>query len=129
MAGVTHYRDAEDALDRAGRAEIGEGYESYLLGVAQAKATLSLVDGLAEVAAELYRIRIAVEVLAGHELDRELDRTRKRIEPELVIEGEKIDESDGPVVTTIADLAAEHGAEIKTWEPAAKRWPIEPVGP
>ena len=120
---MTHYQDAISALDRAGRAEIGEGYESYLLGVAQAKATLALVDGIAELAAELYRARVALELLAGEAWDRDQARRRGDIEAGLdrVVEGEKVDQGDGPVVVTVADLAG----PLIEWEPAAKRWPID----
>ena len=65
---LTHAREIVDAfgtIDSAGA-----------LRFAEVLALLALTEAVGEVGAEVYRLRIATEVVAGEALDRELCRTR-----------------------------------------------------
>lgn len=67
-AAISHARDIVDGfgtIDSAG-----------VLKFAQIHALLALEAAVSELTAEAYRTRVALEVLAGEALDRELCRTR-----------------------------------------------------
>jgi hypothetical protein len=53
-----------------------------ILAYAQVHATLALVDAMDELGAELYRIRYAVEIMAGKSID---DLLRPPVAPDLRI--------------------------------------------